>query len=88
MVMRQHRADAEIHTFSFCSPGFSEDESRWSSNDRSGGRKPSIIEYSCNRQNCWIFQNPLSTAQDEPFGGTSVIAQYAVFRAAKENGVP
>lgn len=86
LAMRRHRPNADIHTFSFCSPGFREDESRWSS---------LVAEHARTKHHQILLRphdlleilEPIIYSQDEPFGGTSVIAQYAVFRAARQHGV-
>ena len=86
LAMRRHRPDAEIHTFSFCSPGFREDESRWSSlvAEAAHTKHHQIL---LQPQELLDILEPIIYSQDEPFGGTSVIAQYAVFRAAKQHGI-
>jgi asparagine synthase (glutamine-hydrolysing) len=86
MAMREHQPKAEIHTFSFCSPDYVKDESRWSSLIAAAAhtRHHQII---LNPQELLDILEPITYSQDEPFAGTSVIAQYAVFRAAKQHGV-
>ncbi len=86
MTMRALRPEAEIHTFSFSSPGFAKDESQWAS---LVARKARTIHHpvSLKEDDLSEIIEQVIYSQDEPFGGTSILAQYAVFRAARANGI-
>lgn len=86
MTMRRFRPREDIHTFSFCAPGFGRDESRWSS----------LVADEAQTIHHQVMVRPVDLldhfqsvvySQDEPFGGTSVIAQRAVFEMARKHGV-
>lgn len=84
--MRHLEPDAPIHTFSFIAPGSSMSEERWVDlmNGHVGamhhkvGVKPGELGRDL---------EDLIATQGEPFGSTSIYAQYRVFQLAREHGM-
>jgi asparagine synthase (glutamine-hydrolysing) len=86
MAMRRLRPREDIHTFSFCVPGFGRDESRWSSLVADEAR--TIHHQVVVRPGDLLDHfHSVVYSQDEPFGGTSIIAQRSVFEMARKHGV-
>ncbi len=86
-VIRHLEPQAEIHTFSFIpSENPAINEERWV--DIVGKHVRAQVHKVCpcpEELPCDLDE--LIFAQDEPFGGTSIYAQYRVFRLARENGI-
>lgn len=85
-AMRYLEPSLPIHTFSFIAPGTAIDEEKWVDivNSKVGAipNKKSVNPHD--------FAQDLSdliTTQGEPFGSTSIYAQYCVFRAARESKI-
>ncbi len=85
-AMRYLEPEREIKTFSFVSPGQLSDESKWST----------LAAQSLGVKNYQVFAEPgsfendissLIKAQGEPFGSTSIYAQFKVFERARQEGV-
>lgn len=78
--------DLEINTFSFISPGSNIDEEAWidRANLHVNARPHKVSLKSGNLVN---DIDDMVRSQGEPFGDTSIYAQYAVYRKAKEAGV-
>lgn len=85
-AMRYIEPNREIKTFSFVSPGQRSDESKWST----------LAAQSLGVRNYQVFAEPgsfendissLIKAQGEPFGSTSIYAQFKVFERARQEGV-
>lgn len=85
-AIRYLEPDFPLDTFSFVAPGFSNSEHKWiemavaklSANSHLVDVKPGELEADL---------DDLILSQGEPFGGTSIYAQYRVFKLAKETGV-
>ena len=85
-AMRQLNQKTEIHTFSYIASDENLSEEKWVDgiNSYVGARAHKV--YSSGEE----MQQDLDTMllmQGEPFGGTSIYAQYRVFKLAKENGI-
>jgi len=88
MAMRAREgADLDLHTFSFIAPGEAMDEENWAD----------IVGQSVNANMHKVQSNgrelvrdldKIIESQGEPFGTTSIYAQYRVFGLAREKGVP
>lgn len=85
-AMRHLEPDMPIHTFSYVARGSSVDEEKWVDivNAHVGAIAHKVV----------VEPNELADdlddmirAQGEPFGGTSIYAQYRVFKAAREAGI-
>lgn len=85
-AMRHLEPGRPIHTFSFVAPGTAVDEEPWVDlvNEHVGavGHKVRVEAGDVLRD----FDDMLA-AQGEPFGSSSIYAQYAVYRAFREHGV-
>lgn len=85
-AMRHLQPSKVIHTFSFVSPDSHSDESKWADLvNQHIGATPHKIEIIPTQ-----LADDLSSlikAQGEPFGSTSIYAQYRVFQAAREVGI-
>jgi asparagine synthase (glutamine-hydrolysing) len=85
-AMRHLEPDAHIKTFSFIAKGFSFSEEQWidrvNAETHSEGFKVELEAH-----NLLNDLDDMIIAQGEPFGSTSIYAQYAVFRLAKEHGI-
>ena len=85
-AMREVNPNTEIHTFSYIARDSSLSEERWvdAVNKRTGA-----VAHKINASNHDLIAdlNPLIQAQGEPFGSTSIYAQYKVFEAAKNQGI-
>lgn len=85
-AIRKQEPDLPIKTFSFVARGSSVDEEPW----------VDLVNYHSGAIPHKVFIEPddiandlddLIFAQGEPFGGTSIYAQYRVFKLAKEHGI-
>jgi asparagine synthase (glutamine-hydrolysing) len=85
-AMRHLNPDATIHTFSFVAKGSPVSEENW----------VDIVNSQTGATSHKVFVEPRELAQDledmiqaqgEPFGSTSIYAQYRVFKAAREAGI-
>lgn len=83
---RQLEPDMPIQTFSFVAPGFAKSEHEWialvaesvGATSHTVAAEPGDLERDL---------DDLILSQGEPFGGTSIYAQYRVFKLAREHGV-
>ncbi|QPS80723.1 MULTISPECIES: asparagine synthase (glutamine-hydrolyzing) [Delftia] len=84
--MRHLEPDAPLHTFSFVASGSALSEEQWIDlvNDQAGAT-PHKIEIA--PQELAADLDDMIVAQGEPFGSTSIYAQYRVFRLAREHGM-
>lgn len=83
--MRHLEPDAPIHTFSFIASGSTVCEERWVDiMNAHVGAKPHKV--SITPQELVADLDDMIAAQGEPFGSTSIYAQYRVFRLAREQG--
>lgn len=85
-AMRLAEPDMPLHTFTFVTPGTAMDEERWA--DLVNAHVGAIahkVEVSPRRLGEEL--DDLIRAQGEPFGSTSIYAQYRVYQAAREAGV-
>lgn len=85
-AIRQLEPEMPLHTFTFVSPGTAIDEERWAD----------VVNAHVGAQAHKVVVDPADLARDlddmiliqgEPFGSTSIYAQYRVFKAAREAGV-
>jgi asparagine synthase (glutamine-hydrolysing) len=85
-AMRAVEPDLPIHTFSFVAPGAPTDEGRWAdvvaAQVGATAHKVRVAP-----EELAADLDDLIAAQSEPFGSTSIYAQYRVFRLAREEGV-
>jgi asparagine synthase (glutamine-hydrolysing) len=85
-AMRHLEPDMPIHTFSYVARGTPIDEERWADliNDRTGayGHKVEVSQHELAADLDDMIQ-----AQGEPFGSTSIYAQYRVFKLARDQGI-
>jgi asparagine synthase (glutamine-hydrolysing) len=85
-AVRHLEPDLPIQTFSFIAPGFARSEHEWVARVVAAtGATSHTVEASAND-----LENDLDDlilSQGEPFGGTSIYAQYRVFKLAREHGV-
>jgi asparagine synthase (glutamine-hydrolysing) len=78
--------DLELHTFSYVADDPALSEERWMSLvARQGGMVAHTVE--ATPQEMQADLDRLIEVQGEPFGGTSIYAQYRVFRLAQEAGI-
>jgi len=85
-AMRHVEPDIPIHTFSFVARGTSVDEEKWVDivNQHVGAVSHKVL---LNPED-WISDlDDMIRVQGEPFGSTSIYAQYRVYKLAKEKGV-
>jgi asparagine synthase (glutamine-hydrolysing) len=85
-AMRELEPEMDLHTFTFVAPGSSIDEEAWADliNTRTKAANHKVIV----EEDDLVRDLPeLIAAQGEPFGTTSIYAQYRVFQAAKEAGI-
>jgi len=86
MAMRHLHPNLEIHAFSYIAEDQGISEERWIDLvSREAGLH--LHKVSPHAEDLLADLDPLSCAQDEPFGSTSLYAQYSVFRAAHEAGI-
>lgn len=85
-AMRHLEPDMPIHTFSFVAPGTDIDEEQWI--DLINGQVGAIPHKTIVAPDELAEDlDDMIRAQGEPFGSTSIYAQYRVFRLAREHGV-
>ncbi|MEF8716482.1 MAG: asparagine synthase (glutamine-hydrolyzing) [Candidatus Accumulibacter necessarius] len=85
-AMRHVAPDAPINTFSYIAHGSEVSEERWVDRiNQHVGAVPHKVVVSANELAADL--DDMIQAQGEPFGSTSIYAQYRVFRLAKEQGV-
>jgi asparagine synthase (glutamine-hydrolysing) len=85
-AMRVVEPGAEIHAFSYIADDPALSEERWV--DLVAGHARAIVHKIHPRPDELIADlDRLIFTQDEPFGSTSMYAQYCVFRAARQNGI-
>lgn len=85
-AMRHVEPELPIHTFSFVAPGTSVNEEKWIDivNQHVGAVSHKVLI----TPEDWVADlDDMIRVQGEPFGSTSIYAQYRVYRLAKENGV-
>jgi asparagine synthase (glutamine-hydrolysing) len=85
-AMRHLEPDADIHTFSFIATGAAVSEEYWVDrvNQHVGARAHKV---DVTQAELAADLDDMIAAQGEPFGSTSIYAQYRVFRLARENGM-
>lgn len=85
-AMRLLEPDMPIHTFSFVARGSDVDEEHWIDivNQHVGAIPHKVFVES---EELIADLDDMIAAQGQPFGGTSIYAQYRVFKAARETGV-
>ena len=85
-AMRRQEPDLPIQTFSFIAAGSPVDEEKWADivNAQVGAIAHKVI---VRPEELAEDIDDLIFAQGEPFGGTSIYAQYRVFKLAKEHGI-
>lgn len=85
-AMRHLEPDVPIHTFSFIATGSEVSEEVWIDrvNEHIGAHAHKV---SVSPAELAADLEDLIATQGEPFGGTSIYAQYRVFRLAKERGM-
>jgi asparagine synthase (glutamine-hydrolysing) len=87
VAMRVAEPKLELHAFSYVADRVDLSEERWS--DAAAQRAGAILHKIRVRPGELLDDiDRLIQVQDEPFGGTSIYAQYRVFRAAREHGIP
>ena len=85
-LVRRVEPDLEVQTFSFVSPGFTRDEEYWVDRvNEALGTHANKVHVSASMMMRDI--DDLIRTQGEPFGSTSIFAQYCVYRAARESNV-
>lgn len=84
--MRHLEPDATIHTFSFIASGSSVSEEQWvdSMNSHVGAISHKV---SITPAELASDLDDMIATQGEPFGSTSIYAQYRVFKLAREHGI-
>jgi len=85
-AMRQIRPNLPIHTFSFIASGSDVNEEYWvdTVNNYVGATSHKL---SITSQDLIRDLDDMIVTQGEPFGSTSIYAQYCVFRLARQNGI-
>jgi asparagine synthase (glutamine-hydrolysing) len=85
-AMRRLSPDVELQTFSYVADDPTVNEERWV---RLVAREAGIVAYTveASPQELLADLDRLIEIQAEPFGGTSIYAQYRVFRLARETGI-
>jgi len=85
-AMRHIEPDLPIHTFSFIAKGSQKSEERWvdqiNASVGATGHKVVVEPHELAAD-----LDDMIRAQGEPFGSTSIYAQYRVFKLAKEHGI-
>lgn len=85
-AVRHLEPDARLHTFSFIAPGSDVSEADWA--DLVSHRADTVHHtVTVQPQDLRRDMDALLLAQGEPFGSTSIYAQYRVFQLAKECGI-
>ena len=85
-VIRGLEPDLRLPTFTFVAPGSEVDEERWA-NEVASHINADMHKVHVDPQEMVTDLDDLIRVQGEPFGSTSIYAQYRVFRLAKECGV-
>jgi asparagine synthase (glutamine-hydrolysing) len=84
--MRHIEPDLPIHTFTYVARGSSVDEEQWADHvNQSVSAIPHKVE--ADYESLERDLDALIAAQGEPFGSTSIYAQFRVFQAAREAGI-
>lgn len=85
-AMRHLEPDMPIHTFSYIAPGSDVSEEQWVDlvNATTGAIPHKVL---ATPQELARDIDTLISVQGEPFGSTSIYAQYRVFQAAREAGI-
>jgi asparagine synthase (glutamine-hydrolysing) len=85
-AMRYLEPDMPIHTFTYVARGSAVDEERWAD---SVNRHVGAVAHKAvvRPRDLSADLDDLIQSQGEPFGGTSIYAQYRVFRLARESGI-
>ncbi|HEX9933485.1 MAG TPA: asparagine synthase (glutamine-hydrolyzing), partial [Allosphingosinicella sp.] len=85
-AMRRLEPDMPIHSFSFVARGSAVDEEEWADlvNETVGAEVNKIL---VDPEELADDLDDMIRIQDEPFSGTSIYAQYRVFRLVRERGV-
>lgn len=85
-ALRYLQPDIEINTFSYLAQGTEYDESYWCKFVEGHiGARPHHVNFSSTEMSSDL--DDIVKSQGEPMGGPSTLAQYYVFKSAKENGV-
>jgi asparagine synthase (glutamine-hydrolysing) len=85
-AIRHLEPDIDLHTFSFIAPGSTISEEAWA-NKVSDHAKTVHHTITIQPNDICSDLDTLILAQGEPFGSTSIYAQYRVFQLAKECGI-
>jgi asparagine synthase (glutamine-hydrolysing) len=85
-AMRRLEPDMPIHSFSFVARGSAVDEEEWADlvNETVGAE---VNKIEVDPEELADDLDDMIRIQDEPFSGTSIYAQYRVFRLVREKGV-
>lgn len=85
-AVRQLEPALPIQTFSFVAPGFARSEHEWVARvvDHIGATSHTVAASPGDLER---DLDALIVSQGEPFGGTSIYAQYRVFQLARDNGI-
>ena len=85
-AMRHLEPEMPIHTFTYVARGSAVDEEHWADivNQHVGAIAHKVVVES---RELGKDLDDMIQAQGEPFGGTSIYAQYRVFKAAREAGI-
>ena len=85
-AMRYLYPKEDIHTFSYIAKNSPSSEEKWVDfvNDFTSAKSYKV---STNGEELFMDLDELILAQGEPFGSTSIYAQYRVFKLAKESGI-
>jgi len=85
--MRKLEPDAEIHAFSYVPAGFPLSEERWARMAADRARvQLHTVDFTAAELAADLDE--LIRVQGEPFGSTSIYAQYRIFRKVREVGIP
>ncbi|SOY82786.1 Asparagine synthetase [Cupriavidus taiwanensis] len=85
-AMRHVEPDLPIHTFSYIAQGSDLSEESWADSiNQHVGARPHKVTASADE--LYRDLDQMIQAQGEPFGSTSIYAQYRVFQLAREHGV-
>lgn len=85
-AMRYLYPKEDIHTFSYIAKGSPSSEEKWVDyvNDFTSAKSYKVV---ANGEELFKDLDDLILSQGEPFGSTSIYAQYRVFKLAKDNGI-
>jgi asparagine synthase (glutamine-hydrolysing) len=85
-AMRHVEPALDLHTFSFAADDPAVSEESWA--DMAGGAARSVVhKVRPTARELAADLDDLVASQDEPFGSTSIYAQYRVFKLARETGI-